>query len=354
MKNSMSGRASTFASAFAATTSLLVCAVASAQSFNCAVDSKGSTVVQTTTITAPFAGTLIGNYDAVNNPTGTQTRPGFFGGSGNIPIPYTASFVLDGELNANPLGSFVADIDEEGLQISFTGLSVDLLGASIATLPATVNINYTTFRTFSPNSLFPGGVTIPVPIGDATISELQAFQNSKATIGVLTPLKAGGYSFVAAVPVDLVLSAEVLGAPVAQKSIIPGVLPITGTLQFTAEGIAFSFSISGSDSQTQPVTDGAFADQALALPTVFPTGGTANLLISGTVTEVSTATNLTATIVGAGIEQTIPGDLDGDGSVGGGDLTILLSNWGTAGDGDIDGDGTVGAADLAALLSNWG
>jgi len=72
------------------------------------------------------------------------------------------------------------------------------------------------------------------------------------------------------------------------------------------------------------------------------------------VTEVSTATNLTATIVGAGIEQTIPGDLDGDGSVGGGDLTILLSNWGASGDGDIDGDGMIGGADLSILLSNWG
>lgn len=350
MKNMIQGRASAIATA----TSLLVCAVASAQSFDCAVNSPASNLVQSTTITAPFAGTLIGNYDAVNNPTGTQTRPGFSGGSGNMPIPYTASFVLDGDLNSHPLGSFVADIDLETLQLSITGLSLDLLGASIGTLPATININYSTFRTFSPNSLFPGGVTIPVPIGDATISELQAFQNNKATIGVLTPLKSGGYSFVAAVPVDLVLSAEVMGTPVAQKSIIPGALPLTGTLQVTPAGLSFSFSISSSDTQTQPITDGAFTDQPLALPTVFPTGGTANLLISGTVTSVTTATTLNATVVGAGVRQVVPGDLNTDGAVNGADLTLLLSNWGATGTGDINGDGSIGAADLAILLSNWG
>ena len=341
------------AAAFAATTSLLAGAGAFAQSFDCGVNSAASSVTQSTTITAPFSGTLIGDYDAVNNPTGTQTRPGLFGGSGNIPIPYTASFVLDGDLVSNPLGSFVLDVDAETLELSISGLSVDLLGASVATLPATVNINYQTFRTFSPNSLFPGGVTIPVPIGDATISELQAFQNTKSAVGVLTPLKGGGYSFTAAVPVDLVLSAEVLGAPVAEKSVIPGLLPITGSLQFTPAGISFGFSVSANDSQSQPITDGAFTNQPLALPTVIPTGATANLLISGTVTEVSTATALTATIVGTGTAPAVPGDLNGDAAVDGNDAALLLNNWGGSGVGDIDGDGSVGGGDLAILLSNW-
>jgi hypothetical protein len=63
---------------------------------------------------------------------------------------------------------------------------------------------------------------------------------------------------------------------------------------------------------------------------------------------------VTATLVAAGVEQTIAGDLDGDGVVNGGDLSILLSDWGASGAGDIDGDGVIGAADLAILLSNWG
>lgn len=51
----------------------------------------------------------------------------------------------------------------------------------------------------------------------------------------------------------------------------------------------------------------------------------------------------------------LPGDLDGDGSVGAPDLAILLGMWETSWPaGDFDGDGLVGAADLAALLAQWG
>ena len=53
------------------------------------------------------------------------------------------------------------------------------------------------------------------------------------------------------------------------------------------------------------------------------------------------------------------GDLDGDGSVGLGDLTILLSNFGTTegaqpDDGDLTGDGAVDLGDLALLLGVFG
>lgn len=48
-----------------------------------------------------------------------------------------------------------------------------------------------------------------------------------------------------------------------------------------------------------------------------------------------------------------PADLNGDGSVDGADLAILLGAWGQAG-GDVDGDGTTGGADLSALLGSFG
>jgi hypothetical protein len=50
----------------------------------------------------------------------------------------------------------------------------------------------------------------------------------------------------------------------------------------------------------------------------------------------------------------IPGDLDGDGDVDGGDLATLLNAWGGGGPADINGDGTVDAADMAVLLNNYG
>lgn len=52
-----------------------------------------------------------------------------------------------------------------------------------------------------------------------------------------------------------------------------------------------------------------------------------------------------------------PEDLDGDGVVGLGDLSILLANFGLPGgpeDGDLDGDGEVGLADLSLLLEVFG
>jgi hypothetical protein len=49
-----------------------------------------------------------------------------------------------------------------------------------------------------------------------------------------------------------------------------------------------------------------------------------------------------------------PADLDGDGSVGAADLSLLLAAWGTSGPGDLDGDGAVTAADLGLLLAAWG
>jgi len=48
------------------------------------------------------------------------------------------------------------------------------------------------------------------------------------------------------------------------------------------------------------------------------------------------------------------GDLDGDGVVGGADLTILLSSWGLRGAADLDGSGTVDGSDLTTLLAGWG
>ncbi len=58
-------------------------------------------------------------------------------------------------------------------------------------------------------------------------------------------------------------------------------------------------------------------------------------------------------------DSAIPGDLDGDGSVGVKDLLILLGSWGDCPDckncpADLDVDCTVGVKDLLILLGNWG
>ncbi len=50
-----------------------------------------------------------------------------------------------------------------------------------------------------------------------------------------------------------------------------------------------------------------------------------------------------------------PGDLDGDGVVGAGDLAIVLGSWGGPNPAaDLNGDGIVNAGDLALVLGAWG
>lgn len=48
------------------------------------------------------------------------------------------------------------------------------------------------------------------------------------------------------------------------------------------------------------------------------------------------------------------GDLDGNGSVDGADLGILLGDWGASGLADLDGNGMVDGADLGVMLGAWG
>ena len=56
------------------------------------------------------------------------------------------------------------------------------------------------------------------------------------------------------------------------------------------------------------------------------------------------------------LEEPCPGDLDGDGTVGGGDIGSLLADWGKnpGSPADFDLDGFVGGSDIGQLLSYWG
>jgi len=59
-----------------------------------------------------------------------------------------------------------------------------------------------------------------------------------------------------------------------------------------------------------------------------------------------------AVVSGSGSPTT--GDLNGDTTVNGADLALLLGMWGSANPaGDLDGSGSVGGADVGLLLSNW-
>jgi len=65
--------------------------------------------------------------------------------------------------------------------------------------------------------------------------------------------------------------------------------------------------------------------------------------------------NVCVTVPGGSPAKRNPADLNGDGSVNGIDLSVLIDAWGSlGGSADIDRDGVVGAGDLGVLLSEWG
>jgi hypothetical protein len=330
---------------------LAAAGAASADTFVCelAPSSNASNVGQ---LSLPLNGTLIGDYDATTNPSGTQTRPGLFGGSGNNPINFTATIVGDAGFSASPIGSFTMDLGEDGGTIS--GLALNLTGGKTQEFGITLNINYQTFRTFAPNSTFIGGFTIPVPLAGGEVSGLLVTQTKPAAIISGTP-DAEGTPFTALVPVEILLDAQFAGAPVGGEP-QTGVFPLVGRYTVKGSTITVTSSLSIPEQTVDLPALPAIENQPLPLPTILPPGGTANLLLNGSFSGGTISSGLSATLVAQGEREVgSNGDINGDGSVNAADLSALLAAWGSAqADADLDGNGIVNGVDLATLLANWG
>lgn len=148
-----------------------------------------------------------------------------------------------------------------------------------------------------------GIVNIAVPLHNFGYGALQARLDADGASGLSAPFATvtGTASNIAATPANLVLSFNSNGRT-------PGVYSQTATVSVSDENLA---------------------------------GAT-----SGSVTVT-----LQVTVTGGN-----PADLNGDGSVNGSDLALLLNAWGSTGPNpaDLDGDGIVGGGDLATLLNSWG
>jgi len=115
-------------------------------------------------------------------------------------------------------------------------------------------------------------------------------------------------------------------------------------LQGAAGSIVLHTGASAAAGSTESVT-------GLALPA---TGTYYVRVYPSTTTDDVQMYSLTVTL---NLAPAIPGDLDNNGQVNGGDLGIMLALWGpvTCGNSaDLNGDCVVDGADLGTLLSNWG
>lgn len=358
-------RTNTFVSAPALLCGLVCSATAltptQATVYTFTLDSPNSSAAMSSNVSSPVAGTFKGNYDEVNNPTGTMTRPGLFGGSGNIPIPYTGTVSGGGNAQTNPAGEFRLDVDTAASSVVMSALSADMLNGASPSFPAMFTVLYQTFRTFQPNSTFIGGIALPIPLGNLVVDSLTVTQTSDSLPGVLTATGKSQYDYSVVVEATISYTGTFGGSPVGGE--YPAALVITGTLTIAENYATATTAIDWSIDETDTGPFEPFVDLPLDVPTILPPGFTAHLLMSGTIQSITTQLSLDADLSSNGV-RVHPGDVNGDFVVNVSDLLAVINGWGacpappTACPGDVfpflNGDGVVNVSDLLFVINNWG
>jgi hypothetical protein len=242
---------------------------------------------------------ILGNYDALTNPTGTRTLPGLFGSDNGLNNPIS---ITDGGLSAsgssggNPLhpagGMSVAFNPAQNLA-TISGLSLDLLNGAQIAAGATTSITYNSFRTRNPSCTIIGGFPIEVPLGDGAVTGLTAVQDSPAT-GTLTPTgNPGEYTLTVPMMVTVTITATLNGAAFP---IDPQSLPIvvSGTVTLSGDSATMTSTIDISDQQSQP---GPIAIDPLAFDEPLCGG---RLLITIVLASVDTTLSSTISLASTG------------------------------------------------------
>lgn len=332
---------------------LICCAPTRATETELQIESLDSSVDSTITMDVTIPGSLIGDFDPATNPGGTSTLPGLFGGQGNQPIPLDIAGNLSGEINSQPSGSYRLDVDLDQLTVEISEFTLDLLGGEPGVLQLSADLDFETFRTVQPDSLFLG-VPLSLPLGDSVLNVLRFEQNGLAAPSVLIPAGKDTFVFGLLVPINIEVEAEIFGQPLEPMP-FPLALLLSGELVVNGNDISVSqtFDQSFGDKLTD-VAGLEFTDVPFPVPTILPPGNTANLLISGSVASFGFDIGLIANIVAGGsIDETLPGDINGDGEVNLLDVqpfVDLIVSGQFQPEADINGDGKVNLKDVAAFV----
>jgi hypothetical protein len=317
------------------------------------VESKESIVDQSLLVSVPFDGILIGDYDAKTNPGGTQTRPGLFGGSGNLPVDYSAVFAIDSPASqSQPSGLITIDaVDIADGILGIDGFEFDVLSGGSVPVGVDLAIVLQTFRTYSPFSIYPGGFEIPIPLPSGTILSLVIRSESPANV-LVSPV-GDTYEFDAVLPG--IIAVEIDFGAGTQVFEIPFAVPFTGTLEIGASETVLMLSSEVEVGGDQQVEFPPFEEIPLELPTFPPGDETAGVLLGGTITSVAASVDLSVQIVAFGQTSQNPADFNDDGLVNGADLGFLISAWGVCigCPEDLNFDGIVNGSDLGLFVSAW-
>ncbi len=281
---------------------VLLTASATAQDFDFVIDPSMSPSSMTASVQSVLPGSVIGAYDSVNNPGGTRTVNGLFGGGTNETVALTTTVDNTSSMNGSVSGSFGMSIDTNTNTGSISNLDADMLSGSTGNSQFDLTLLFNTFRTFNPDSLYVGGIPVTIPLPPVTVLSATFTQNAPTNGGTLGPPAGGSdFTFYIVVPVDVNLVVDYNGQtiPVGPVAIT---LSVNGTLTYTSTGMRATASFSGysQGSVNDPFPGFQIDDQPLDLPTILPPGNTANLLLDATIASMTHDVQLDVYLEGDG------------------------------------------------------
>lgn len=281
---------------------LALAAPAVGQDFDLTVDGGASASDVLASFAAELPSTVIGDYDAVNNPGGTRTLPGLFGGSGNQPVAWDLTLSGVTDFLASPTGSLAVGVDLPGLGIDVAGLDLDLLGGTTETADLVATVLFQTFRTFQPDSLFVGGVPVDLPLGAQALSEVRLVQSAPSVGGTLAATAdPDRFTFTVDVPADLSFLVDLQGTPTPVGP-LPLLVPLSGEILLAGGALTWSaaLDLQSSTLVIDPLPGFTIDDQPFDVPTILPPGFTAHLLLSAVVASIHVDLDLSLDLVASG------------------------------------------------------
>ena len=260
------------------------------QVYDFVINQRTSGIDATVTNTLNTAGTLIGDYDATSNPTGTRTKPGLlgsFGNTENVAVPVTLAGGLSGHSVSHTSGGFGLAIDTATGGLSISNFGANLLAGGSLRLPATITLSYDTFRTRSPSSTYIGGFPITLPFGEADVTALTMQQIGPASLGTVTQTAVNTFDFTATVLVQTTASLSLFGNTFDIPG-APSAILLQGQIVLSGEHATLA-SLNTLDLSNSQDINQALPQFAFGLPTILPPGSTANVLFDLNVSSISSS-----------------------------------------------------------------